>query len=215
MMTKSITHINDEKLSEIRKQIQQLCFTHTIKAPKIILTANKSVIVKLHHLPIIGHAVIELSKGTIDLLSPEELKAVISHEIGHIKQGLWKIALLRYLSSIALFPNHYLTLCIDWPRKEIDADSFAIEVTKNAKSLKQALVKISTAQMSCSMLPHDNNHSINKESTVEVCRRIFSNNIKSIVISVNFFFGDGLLGYIHPCLSERLRAIDANNAQEK
>lgn len=51
------------------------------------------------------------------------------------------------LSAMAIFPNYYLTLCLNWSAAEMDADSVALALTGNPEPLQRALVKISTAQI--------------------------------------------------------------------
>ncbi|MCK4998872.1 MAG: M48 family metalloprotease [Anaerohalosphaera sp.] len=136
------------------------------------------------------------------MLEQKELAVAISHEIGHIKQGPWKISLLKILSSFALFPNYYLTLCIDWAKKEIDADRFAVMATQDPQSLKQALVKMSVAQIEHTTRQYGHDNMSAK------LLKTFKNELRSIMISIKFFFGDSLFGYAHPFLSERLQEID-------
>ena len=138
----------DSTLSLTNAFTKEVCPTQGIKAPEILLTANNSVTIQSHWLALSRQAVIEISRGAIELLEWEELKSVIAHELGHIRQGLWKIWVLKTLSSLLLFPNHYLTVCVNWSKLEIDADQFAISVMKDLLPLKRALIKISTAQLS-------------------------------------------------------------------
>ena len=114
-----------------------------MKTPAIRLVSGKSANICLYYAPFINGSIIGLSKATLDLLSREELKAAVLHEIGHLKQGPWRVALLKMLSSLAFFPNYYLTLSINWAKKEMDADRFALKTANDAQSLKQALIKMS------------------------------------------------------------------------
>lgn len=114
----------DSKLSFINSFIKGVCPSKGIKTPEIILTANNSITIQLRWLALSSQAVIEISRGAIELLELEELKSVIAHELGHIRQGLWKIWALKTLSSLLLFPNHYLTVCVNWSKREIDAERF-------------------------------------------------------------------------------------------
>ena len=195
-----------QTLSSTQEFCMQVCSGYNIKMPAIIIGSNKAVIIKLHYLSFLGKPVIELSKATLQLLSPEELKAAISHELGHIKQGLWKVSILKFLSSLALFPNYYLTLCLDWAKNEIGADRFAVDVTGNAQSLKQALIKISTARISYSTAPKTNTSFFSKP--LRAFLKVLYRQYHSAAISIRFFFGDELFGYTHPYLSERLKVID-------
>ena len=92
----------------------------------------------------------------------------------------------------------------------MDADQFALKITKDAESLKQALIKISTAQIPYSILATDNSLGFFNKS-IKACLKIFSKRLNSVIISVKFFFGDRLFGYVHPYLSERLEAIETNS----
>ena len=194
--------VESNALGCIKNYAQQVCLKYQISTPIIILTQRRNIIIEVHWLPLIGKSIIELSQDTLDLLSPQELKAAITHEIGHIRQGLWKVSALKFLSSLALFPNYYLTLCMDWAKKEIEADRFALDVTKDVQSLKQALVKISTAQIPYSILS-ENSVGYGKNLLAKIATKF-----KNVSISINFFFGDGLFGYAHPYLSERLKAVE-------
>lgn len=215
MIRVQLTHFNwskckDSKLSFINTFIKEVCPTKGIKTPEIILTANSGIIVRLHWLALSSQAVIEMSRGAIELLEWEELKSVIAHELGHIRQGLWKLWVLKTLSSLLLFPNHYLTVCVNWSKREIDADQFALSLTKDPLPLKHALIKISTAQISCLKAAPARRKATRSFRML----RIFTGSIKDrwykMLVSIRFFFGDGLLGYVHPRLSERLEAIDLN-----
>jgi len=190
--------------------VKQICSKYDIAAPTIILVDSQNIIIRLRWISFVDKTIIELSSGTIELLTQQELKAAIAHELGHIRQGLWKVSVLKLLSSLAMFPNYYLTLCLDWAKKEMDADQFALKITKDAEPLKQALIKISTAQIPYSILATDNSLGFFNKS-IKVCLKIFSKRLNSVIISVKFFFGDRLFGYVHPYLSERLEAIETNS----
>lgn len=219
MIRVQLTRLNwpkckDSRLSFINAFIKEVCPSKGIKTPEIILIANNSVTIRLHWLALSNQAVIEMSRGAIELLEWEELKSVIAHELGHIKQGLRKIWVLKTLSSLLLFPNHYLTVCVNWSKREIDADQFALSLTKDPLPLKHALIKISTAQLSYLKAAPARQKATRSFSIL----RIFTGSIKDrwykMLVSIRFFFGDGLLGYVHPWLSERLEAIDLNATRQ-
>ena len=198
-----------ESIRVIQNDLKQACEEFDLTDPVIILTRSKGVNVSLHWLVLIRKSVIEVSRDTVNLLSPQELKAAIAHELGHMRQGPWRVSILKLLSSLALFPNYYLTLCMNWAKKEIEADRFAIDVTKDAQSLKQALIKTSAAQISY------------YTSTTPKPARRFHRLISALkrrlhltLASVRFFFGDGLFGYAHPYLSERLEMIHTKGIED-
>jgi len=179
-----------------------ICREHGIKAPALLLTRRTGRGVRLLHVAVTNTTIIEMSTDTLELLSCPELAAVMSHEIAHIRQGVWLISLLKALSCLALFPNFYLTLWLDWAGKEVDADRFAVAVTGDADAVKRALVKVSAAQLVYVARPRVRHRGFWARPLQKLGARW-----DSVMASLRFFFGDGLLGYAHPYLSERLEAL--------
>lgn len=196
----------DSKALFVKNSVKDMCSENAVREPVVILVKKKDIGIRLYWAVLNARAVIEITDGALELLTQDELRAAIAHELGHVKQGVLKVEVLKLLSSLALFPNHYLTLCLNWSSKEMQADRFALEATNDPNSLKQALIKTSTGHVS------DLNDSAGQR------RPRFSNGwlgskIRkkwlSILTSVRFFWGDSLFGYSHPYLSERIKGIDA------
>jgi Zn-dependent protease with chaperone function len=187
----------------LQEYLTEICREYGVKVPTVLLNRRSNVGVRLLHITITNTAAIELSTDTLKLLTRQELEAVMLHEVAHIRQGLWQVSLLKALSCLALFPNFYLTLCLDWAEKEMEADRFAIAVTGDANALKRALVKTTAAQLAYTTRPQDCSRRFWARPI-----RAFRARCHSIMASLRFFFGDGLLGYAHPYLSERLEAIE-------
>lgn len=112
-----------------------------------------------------------LTRGIFDMLTPEEVKAVVAHELGHavhydmavmtmaqlIPLVLYycyeiftsnvgddddaKLAIIGYIAYILYLISDYIILWLSRQR-EYFADSFAVETTKNPSALAEALVKI-------------------------------------------------------------------------
>ncbi len=185
------------------------CSRESIRRPELWLTSSDDVVIQLRGMLLPGSAVLEISRGAVELLDEAELQSVVAHELGHVRQGIRKVGLLKLLSSLALFPNHYLTLCLGWSASEIKADRFALAATGNPGALCRAIVKISTAQMDCIRSSASLRSTVmNKKKGIirGILRRIH----KVLLIqyaSMSFFFGDRLFGYAHPYVSERLEAI--------
>lgn len=186
----------------LQEYLTRICRDHGIKVPVLLLTRRAGTGVRLLHVALMNTAIIEVSTDTLELLSSRELKAVVAHEVGHIRQGLWPISLLKALSCLALFPNFYLTLCLDWARREMDADRFAVAATGDVDALKRALVKASAAQLAYVARPRH----CSRGSWARPIR-ILCSGWNSVMASLRFFFGDGILGYVHPYLPDRLEAI--------
>ncbi len=189
--------------------MENVCSREHISRPALWLTSCDDVVIRLRGVLLSRTAVLEISRGTVNLLDEDELNSVIAHELGHLSQGIRKVGLLKSLSSLALFPNHYLTLCLNWPASEIEADRFALSMTGNPEALRRAVLKISTAQMNCLRLTFGRRSAdMVKRSGIKggVLRRI-RGALRIEYGSIRFFFGDRLLGYTHPYVSERLEAI--------
>jgi Zn-dependent protease with chaperone function len=190
------------KTSRLQEYLTCICREHGIKVPVLLLTRKTGTRIQLRHVAVANTAVIELSADALEILSDQELTAVISHEVAHIRQGLWPTTVLRAMSCLAMFPNYYLTLCLDWADKEMDADRFAVAVTGDADALIRALVKVSASQ-----LTYVTGSDVVKEGVWTRPLSMLRIRWNSLQASLRFFFGDGLLGYTHPYLSDRLEAI--------
>ena len=111
-----------------------------------------------------------LTRGIFDLLTEDEVKAVVGHELGHavhfdmlfmtvaqlvplVLYGIYeltrnrdsrdnsKFAIVSIIAYILYVISNYIILWLSRTR-EYFADSFSIEITKNPNSLANALVKI-------------------------------------------------------------------------
>ena len=196
----------------VNAYITDICLAYRLMRPHVVIAASRRVFVRLRGLPWIGRSVIEVSRGATELLDQRELVAVVAHELGHVRQGLWRVATLKLLSMLAMFPNYYLTLCVDWARREIEADRFALATTGDPKALRRALIKLSTAQVSALNVSVDRHRSGIGRRLLRTAATAIRTKWLEMTSSVRFFFGDGLLGYVHPYLSERLTAIGAHVA---
>ena len=114
---------------------------------------------------------IVITRGLLELLNPEEVEAVVAHEIGHavhydmavmtmaqlVPLILYycyeiftsnmddsdnsKLAVIGYVAYVLYVISNYVILSLSRQR-EYYADSFSIEVTRNPSALAEALVKI-------------------------------------------------------------------------
>jgi Zn-dependent protease with chaperone function len=91
--------------------------------------------------------VVLLSEGLVRALTPEELEAVIAHELGHIREldGRY-LSFLRTLSRMMRW-DPILAYLADrlTEREEFRADLDAVEVTRRPRALARALYKASQA----------------------------------------------------------------------
>jgi Zn-dependent protease with chaperone function len=143
-------------------------------------------------------AFITINKEIIKVLNEGEIIAIIAHEMSHIKYDMRKMEILKLMSRLALFPNFFLTIFLNYRKMEERADKFAIEVTKTKNDLKNALIKISTLSM---FVGKDSNKRKNiKHKGMNILNKIHVLN--------EFFFGEALIGYSHIGMIERLKEIE-------
>ncbi len=94
--------------------------------------------------------VICLSRGLVDRLDAEELKAAIAHEIGHIIRSRRPLMVLVFLLRILMFYNPVVLM--EFRRivqeEEKICDDFAAALTGNRAALAGALSKLSTVDES-------------------------------------------------------------------
>ncbi|MBN2589152.1 MAG: hypothetical protein JXA96_04780, partial [Sedimentisphaerales bacterium] len=199
---------NNKIPSEAQDFLKKVCTKNKLRKPALILTGRRDCAIELKGILFGLYPVIEISTAAIDILSVKELNSVLAHELGHLHHGLWKTEILKLLSSVLFFPNYYLTLCMNWAAMEIEADIFSLEATKDKTSLINALLKTSASQFS--------NTAYGSKKSFKEHDRLWNYlkvQLNSVLVSVRFFYGDRLLGYVHPNLSERLDAIENNLAE--
>lgn len=95
------------------------------------------------------HPQIVLSAGLMGMLTPAELRAVLGHEWGHVRQrDPLRITLLRFWSTALWFVPIIRTLARDSARAMEDAaDDVAVCLTAQPLELAAALVKTAKAQI--------------------------------------------------------------------
>ena len=186
----------------IRAFILETAQENNIKAPGIRMSTSKGTFIQSKIGFFSSRATIEINNNIYDVLNEKEIQAVISHELGHIKQGLRKIALLKFLSRIAMFPNFFLTILLDFRRMEDEADKFAIIVTGNREALKSALEKLATAKLVDKMtaLQGKERRGSKLPGWIKIVKKKF-------LILDDFLFGEALVGYSHPSILERIKAM--------
>lgn len=192
---------------EIIKYTEYICRKNSLKMPKFKISGSKKIIVSANLSVFARRSVLTISKGALNRLDKNELKAVIVHEIGHIKQGLRKLSFARLISKLAMFPNQFLTVMFDFSGMELEADRFCLKATGDKKALKEAIIKASLLNT--------------LETPGEKRITQFFKNIpniykfyKKIVIIDEFFFKDVLIGYTQPLVTRRLEEINKYETEE-
>jgi len=178
----------------VKKGINDLSKKQNVNEPNILIVESKDIFVETRMGLFSKRATIVINRDLINKLSENELIAIIAHELSHIKYDLRKIAALKFLSKVTLFPNFFLTIFSNYQNNEERADKYSIEVTKMPADLKTGLIKISTWTYAPTSTDGKNIKAKKRKS-------------KYIVMN-EFFFGEALIGYSHPEIIERLKGIE-------
>jgi Zn-dependent protease with chaperone function len=183
---------------EARKAISEISSKYNLKNPKIRITSSKRIVMNGKMGIFSTRAIITINKEIINVLNEGEIIAIIAHEMAHIKYDVRKMELLKLMSRLALFPNFFLTIFLNYRKMEERADKFAVEATKTKSDLKNALIKISTLSL---FVGKDSNKRKNiKQKDLNI--------LKKIHVFDEFFFGEALIGYSHLGMIERLKEIE-------
>jgi Zn-dependent protease with chaperone function len=186
--------------------IKSLCKKYAVKIPKIVKILKKTVCLSILPSYGVGKPIIFISDGAILKLTEAEIKAAIAHEIGHIKQGIWKFYMLRTIAIICGYPPWFLMLLIDLRGIEEDADKFALDVGEEPVALSQAIIKTSVPgyysgqQMPSTLLVLCDRIRIIKP-VLKACRLV--------LIIDSFLCTDELIGFSHPTPKDRIATIMA------
>lgn len=158
---------NEYLSEEVLSFIDETCKNSRIKRPNIgIINDGNPNAFTFGHLP--GNARLVLTRGLIDVLSEEELKSVIAHEIGHIKHYDFIVMMIISIIPLILYqvyawtrnrdkskPSYWIGIgaycayilsqyfVLSFSRiREYYADSFSKQIMKDGRALKSALIKI-------------------------------------------------------------------------
>jgi heat shock protein HtpX len=147
-----------------REFVQRLCAERGIRVPRIgIIFSGTPNAFSFGHTP--ANARVVVTKGLLDVLTPEEANAVLAHEIGHVEHWDFAVMAIAALAPLLLYQvyvftrNNGNTRAIGWTAyfcywvsqlivlllnrtREYMADHYATHVTGAPNVLSSALVKI-------------------------------------------------------------------------
>ena len=147
-----------------REFVRKLCAERGIKVPRIgIIYSGTPNAFSFGHTP--GDARVVVTKGLLDVLTPEEANAVLAHEIGHVEHWDFAVMAVAALAPLLLYQIYVFTRsnnntrAVAWTAylcywvsqfivlllnrtREFMADHYAAHVTGAPNVLSSALVKI-------------------------------------------------------------------------
>lgn len=147
-----------------RDFVERLCAARGLKVPRIgIIYSGTPNAFSFGHLR--SDARVVITKGLLEILTPEETNAVLAHEIGHIEhydfavmtiaalaplvlyqfyiytQNISNLRAIAYAAYLCYWVSQFIVLLLNRTR-EYFADHYAAEVTQTPDVLSSALVKI-------------------------------------------------------------------------
>jgi len=162
-----------------------------IGMPKVEIFVTQDPVMNAFAMGFYGPYTIVLNSGSIRYLTPDELKAIVLHEMAHVKYHHTKINV--YLQFINAYPvvGAISKYVLDfWGRRaELTADRLALTYSKNPELVKNALIKVHVGP------------DVAKDFN-QVARQWQAHNTRSLFNS----FSQTLSS--HPFLAKRLRHID-------
>ena len=172
MFLASSVKVSEQQFPHIHEMLRDACYVLDLeKVPELYVVQQPLVNAMAVGL---NEPFIVLNSGLVDLLDPEELRAVIGHEVGHILSGhavySTMLAILILLAArIAWMPIGYLGLrgiiwgLEEWFRKaELSCDRAGLLAGQDVESARRALMKLAGGSR-MSELSHDAFHAQAKE----------------------------------------------------
>lgn len=135
------TPVWSEKIWQLERLIDEECAESGVARPKLQITRSRHIGSSASWRPLSRRGVINLTVGAVERLDEKELRALMRHEIAHLKFDCRKLGWLRFLSYIGGFPYAVLTSAIDSVQSELRADSFAVRRKEDSMALRSALTK--------------------------------------------------------------------------
>lgn len=195
---------NNSSIPErIAGMLTDICDFARISNPSIVIDKSDSIAANAKFVFPFGF-VLRLTKKTAEDLSPDELEALLAHEIFHIKKHSLSFAILNYLSEWTVFGGGFLSLAQNSKEMEYEADRFAVEWLGNKGKGKEILVglldRVSIVNSIGGLA-----YSQGVMNFIHPEHEAGSQSIHKFIDQL--FFGDIILSYLHPTINERIERI--------
>ncbi len=198
----------EQRVGNIQEFLRKTCERFGLTVPMLIIEEKSKQPICIRGGLIRKTSTLRANQNLLENLTPEELEAAVAHELGHLIQGLRKIEWLKLLSVVTMHSNYYLTLCLDLLQREVEADRFAIDAGVKPDMLSKAMVK-------ASVFDFDYEPSLWKRISSRIAKGLEKVlRVEGAGMVNEFFFGEAIVGYTHPLLSERLAAISTFEGSE-
>ncbi len=180
--------------------LQRTCLQVEIRPPRFRVIDSRRPILSSEHslIPFLSGRII-VSSACCELFDASEIRALLAHEIHHLKYAARQIQALKAMSSLLLCPVYYLLILYDFTHNEHEADTFAVSTTEDVETFRIALVKLQVAS------------SIRREVRggffFERCFAWLRSRSRFFQ-ALPLYFNDSILGAAYPTLQERFAYID-------
>lgn len=143
--------VGENQLPHLHKLLLEACTTLDLEPPQLYVQQNPAP--NAYTFAMRGkQPFIVLHTSLIDLLTPEEIQAVIAHELGHLKceHGVYLTPLNIMVLAASLIPNWGMLIAqsiqekmLEWVRcAEFSCDRAALLATQNPRVVMSVLMKL-------------------------------------------------------------------------
>lgn len=141
-------------------------------------------------------SIVELPLGAFGELSGSERRAIVLHELHHVKTDVELVSFLSTLSTSCLLGRALLTGIVDYAKREFEADEAVVKMTDDPGSLVSALHALEF------LLPlaRAGRHVGRRRRFGFRMMPSMGGNLREIW---DFYFGRTIIGYAHPPLALR------------
>ena len=161
-----------------------------------------------------GRCTILVNQATVDTLNKQELKAVLAHEVAHIKHDAAALWWTRWLSFLSAFPCNVYAVLLDSDYREKRADAVAGSLLGDKDVVATALVKVSFSRgfrVGGRQSKPGERWATSKPSGPE---RRWNRLIDYLSLFAALLQPELVLGYTHPRLQDRLESLAENETSD-